>query len=159
MDCQIRPLTLELRDTFRISREASDQRQNVLLELQDESGALGRGEAAPSRFYEQNAESVTDALRDMTWPADTDPFMSEDILNAVKPQLVGQSSTLAAVDVALHDLIGQRLKVPIYRLWGLNSNRAPVTSFTIGIASLDPSHRTPPPPPLRWTARPHLQTL
>jgi L-alanine-DL-glutamate epimerase-like enolase superfamily enzyme len=39
------------------------------------------------------------------------------------------------VDVALHDLMGKKLDVPLYRLFGLNPLLAPETSFTISIGS------------------------
>jgi len=37
------------------------------------------------------------------------------------------------VDIALHDWVGRKIGAPLYRLWGLNAAKAPVTSFTIGI--------------------------
>jgi L-alanine-DL-glutamate epimerase-like enolase superfamily enzyme len=40
----------------------------------------------------------------------------------------------AAVSGALHDMMGKRLGVPLYRLWGLDPAASPLTSFTIGIA-------------------------
>jgi L-alanine-DL-glutamate epimerase-like enolase superfamily enzyme len=40
------------------------------------------------------------------------------------------------VSAALHDLVGKRLGVPVWRLWGLEP-KAPVSSFTIGIAELE----------------------
>jgi L-alanine-DL-glutamate epimerase-like enolase superfamily enzyme len=45
----------------------------------------------------------------------------------------GQAAAEAAVDMALHDLAGQRLGVPVYALLGLDPRRAPETSFTIGL--------------------------
>jgi L-alanine-DL-glutamate epimerase-like enolase superfamily enzyme len=35
--------------------------------------------------------------------------------------------------MALYDLVGQRLGIPVYQLLGLNPDRTPVTSFTIGL--------------------------
>ena len=39
----------------------------------------------------------------------------------------------AALSGALHDLVGKRLGVPLYKLWGLDARKAPPSSFTIGI--------------------------
>ena len=38
------------------------------------------------------------------------------------------------MSAALHDMIGKRLGVPVYKLWGLDPAASPPTSFTIGIA-------------------------
>jgi L-alanine-DL-glutamate epimerase-like enolase superfamily enzyme len=43
----------------------------------------------------------------------------------------------AAVDMALYDLLASEMGVPLWRLLGLDPNRTPVTSFTIGLADLD----------------------
>ena len=42
-------------------------------------------------------------------------------------------SAKAAVDMALYDLMGKMLNVPVYKLLGLNPTHTPHTSFTIGI--------------------------
>ncbi|HEU4523924.1 MAG TPA: dipeptide epimerase, partial [Gemmatimonadales bacterium] len=39
----------------------------------------------------------------------------------------------AALSSALHDLVGKRLGVPVYRLWGLDPAKAPRSTFTIGL--------------------------
>jgi L-alanine-DL-glutamate epimerase-like enolase superfamily enzyme len=44
------------------------------------------------------------------------------------------ASAKSAISAAMHDLVGKRLGVPVYRLWGLNPTRAPQSSFTIAIA-------------------------
>jgi L-alanine-DL-glutamate epimerase-like enolase superfamily enzyme len=45
----------------------------------------------------------------------------------------GDSAAKAAVDIALHDLVGKLLGAPWYRIWGYNPAKAPSTTFTIGI--------------------------
>ncbi len=59
-----------------------------------------------------------------------DPFQLEDIL-ARLPDL--SAAGRAAIDVALHDLVGKRLGVPLFKLFGLNPARLPETTFTIAI--------------------------
>jgi L-alanine-DL-glutamate epimerase-like enolase superfamily enzyme len=51
--------------------------------------------------------------------------------------VAGQRSAEAAVDMALHDLAGHRLGVPLYELFGLDRSQAPQTSFTIGMDAPD----------------------
>ena len=125
-----RPFDLKLRHTFRIARGAADARRNVLVEI-EEDGHVGRGEAAPIRRYQEDAESVAAALDVMAGRiTDTKPFAQA----AARAAEEGQRSAEAAVDIALHDLAGQRLGVPLYELLGVDPRGAPETSFTIGLA-------------------------
>ena len=133
----VSPLRLHLRDTFRIARESSDVRDNLLIRIHDEDGTQGLGEAAPSQYYNQSAESVSRALASVNWQRLSEPFLVDELLGNLKCALADQSAGLAAIDMALHDLIGKRLGVPLFRLFGFNGQNAPVTSYTIGLASLD----------------------
>ena len=134
MKVEVSSIPLTLRHTFRIAREASDKRKNVLLKLTDEDGVYGLGEAAPSVYYNQTAESVQERLRGMSESDFEDPYLREKILERAEGILGEQRSALAAVDMALHDWLGKRLGVPLYRLFGLNPAETPLTSFTIGLA-------------------------
>jgi len=42
-------------------------------------------------------------------------------------------SARAALSAALHDLVGKSLGQPLWRLWGLDPGKAPLSSFTIGL--------------------------
>jgi L-alanine-DL-glutamate epimerase-like enolase superfamily enzyme len=124
------PLDLKLRHTFRIARGGADARRNVLVEI-EEGGHIGRGEAAPIRRYHEDPESAAAALDVMAGRlTDTKPFAQA----AARAAVEGQRSAEAAVDMALHDLAGQRLGVPLYEMLGLDPREAPETSFTIGLA-------------------------
>jgi L-alanine-DL-glutamate epimerase-like enolase superfamily enzyme len=57
----------------------------------------------------------------------------EDILEYVEMLTPGNYAAKASVDIALHDLVGKIMKQPWHRIWGLNPERTPNTSFTIGI--------------------------
>ena len=131
MQLQYEPIRLDLRVPFRIAHGTSHSRENVLLRLSDGEHE-GYGEAAPVRQHHETQAEVLDYLAALSLP--DDPFLIEDILSSLPP---GPRSAQAAIDIALHDLVGKKLGVPIYRLFGLNPNRAPQTSFTIGIGTPD----------------------
>jgi len=131
------PLNLRLRHTFTTARSASDIAHNVLVRLR--AGELeGCGEAAPVHYYGQTQESCLRALRRMApcLRAHT-PFDLEAVLRELGHRFPKEPSAIAAVDIALHDLIGKRLGLPLWKYWGLDPSRTPRTSFTIGIASLE----------------------
>ncbi|HLZ55903.1 MAG TPA: dipeptide epimerase, partial [Ktedonosporobacter sp.] len=62
-----------------------------------------------------------------------DPFVIEDILHRLNKIIGLNPSAKAAVDMALYDIVGKLLGVPLYKLLGLNPARTPHTSFTIGL--------------------------
>jgi L-alanine-DL-glutamate epimerase-like enolase superfamily enzyme len=126
------PITLNLVQPFRIAHGTSTARRNVLVRIGYE-GNLGVGEAAPVRQHHETQGGVLDYLKALE-ELDGDPFQLDEIL-ATLPQ--GSSAARAAVDVALHDLLGQILGLPIYRLYGLDPTQAPQTSFTIGLGPVE----------------------
>ena len=132
MKLRCKPYTLNLRHPFTIARGSRTQQANVLVEIEDGSD-IGYGEAAPSGRYGEDQESVLKFLGRVDLVAFKDPFQLEDILSFVDVLAPGNESAKAAIDIALHDLIGKKLKIPLWKLWGLNPDKTPVTSFTIGI--------------------------
>ena len=124
-----RDIVLELRHTFRLSRGASDQRRNVLLELEHD-GRTGLGEAAPIARYGQDTASVRRAM-DQMMSRLSDPHWFQSAVDRVGVE--DQPAASAALDMALWDLHGQRLGAPVYEILGLDPTQIPPTSFTIGI--------------------------
>jgi L-alanine-DL-glutamate epimerase-like enolase superfamily enzyme len=118
------PITLELKTTFRVAHGASDQRYNVLVHLDD-----GVGEAAAVPYYGETQEGIIAYLKSIPELGD-DPFDMDAVL-AKRP--AGSRAARSAIDEALHDLWGKKLGQPLYKLFGLNPNDLPLTSFTIGI--------------------------
>src|SRR5262249_6219014 len=94
---------------------------------------FGMGEAAPSRHYGEQRESVLIALGYLHAALGDDPMLIEDIVARMNHTLSGNMAAKAAVDMAIYDLVGQRLGVPLHQLLGVNPKRAPHTSYTIGI--------------------------
>ena len=118
------PITLDLKTTFRVAHGASDQRHNVLVHLDD-----GVGEAATVPYYGETREGIIEYLESVQ-DLGEDPFDLDRVLSKRPP---GSRAARAAIDEALHDLWGKTLGQPLYRLFGLNPKKLPLTSFTIGI--------------------------
>ncbi|MBI2471889.1 MAG: dipeptide epimerase [Planctomycetes bacterium] len=125
---------MKLRHTFRIAREIRDVQNNIIVLLKDENGITGLGEAAPTSFFGEDVRSVAQALaQSVELLKNADPFQIEDITNYLKNKFPKDATARAAIDIALHDLIGKKLKTPLYKLLGLNRKEVKTTSFTIGI--------------------------
>jgi L-alanine-DL-glutamate epimerase-like enolase superfamily enzyme len=64
----------------------------------------------------------------------TDGWSLEALEHTLARTIRFNGAARAAVSAALHDMMGKRLGVPLYRLWGLDPAASPLTSFTVAIA-------------------------
>ena len=120
---------LQLRHTFRLARGDSDSRRVLMVEIEHD-GLIGRGEAAPIARYGQDAASAARAAERMVARIGNPlAFDSE----AARVAIAGEPAAEAAIDMALRDLAGKRLGVPLYELLGIDPSSMPLTSFTIGM--------------------------
>jgi len=129
--------TIELSPThpFVIARGGYSHHRNVIVRLTDDDGIEGYGEAAPNRYYGESVPTVIAALGQFKPVLErADPFSLESIESHLNRVLRGNASAKGAVSSALHDLVGKRLGLPVFRLWGLDASTTPESSFTIAIA-------------------------
>lgn len=131
-----RPYTLRLRHAFGIASNTRTSTPATLVELEHD-GITGFGEASmPPYLGETQAGAAAFLDRAaVVLAAARDPFQREEILPEIDALAPGHAAAKAAVDIALHDWIGRRLGLPLYRFLGVDPRKAPVTSFTIGIDS------------------------
>jgi len=134
---EVKTKRLYLAHTWTISRNSSDYKDNVFVKL-EHGGIVGYGEAAPNVRYGENAELTTERIHQVeSIFKKADLFHYMDIKKKLDETILDQSCARAALDIALMDWVGKALGVPLYKLWGLNTARSPVTSFSIGIDTLD----------------------
>ena len=126
-------LELHTRHPFIIARGGKSDYRTVWVRLRDQDGLEGWGEAAATKFYGETPESVLSALNYYASALPADPFDIEETERRWELELRGNPAARAALSTALHDLVGKRLGVPLYRLWGLDPARAPRSTFTIGL--------------------------
>jgi L-alanine-DL-glutamate epimerase-like enolase superfamily enzyme len=131
------PLDLHTRHPFLIARGGQAQHRTIWVRLRDDDGAEGWGEAAATAYYGETPETVLAALAAYVPHLPSDPFDLDGAERTLAAALGGNPSARAALSSALHDLVGRRLGVPLWRLWGLDPGRAPVSTFTIGLDSPD----------------------
>jgi L-alanine-DL-glutamate epimerase-like enolase superfamily enzyme len=126
-------LEVSTRHPFTIARGSSGTYRRVWVRLADEHGVEGWGEADPSSYYGETADTVVAALRRLEPILPHGPFDHESAEAAMLRTLGGDAAARAGVSAALHDLAGKRLGVPLWKLWGLDPSAAPLSSFTIGL--------------------------
>jgi len=134
LDTEFERIALDLDDAFSISRGTTERTENVIVRIEDER-AVGVGGAAPSERYGETAASAARALPDLLAAVEAvdDPHALARVSRRTTEAAPGEAAARAAVSIAMHDLAGKRLGVPLYRYWGLDPDRAPTSSFTVGL--------------------------
>jgi len=134
-------IPLTLRRPFRTATALRTTKQTLWLRLRHKN-LEGWGEAVPVDTYGQTLESAEAALPTIAGCLDvsSEPRSVPEIERIVDELLTAvpsERATIAAVDAALHDLLGKSLGVPTWQLFDLNPKNMPRTSFTIGIDDLN----------------------
>ncbi len=132
-------LPLRTRHPFGISYGTISDSDNILVTLHFQ-GLTGLGEASPTKYHNESLATACAVLKQ--WQEDEeilggDPFAIEAIMNRLDKSLAGNFAAKAAIEMALHDLMGKLVGQPTFKMLGLAGLKAPMTDFTIGIDSLD----------------------
>jgi L-alanine-DL-glutamate epimerase-like enolase superfamily enzyme len=128
------PLPLTTTFEFRISVGGSSAHENTLVRIEHD-GITGLGEASPSHYYGENPRLVAAALDTWAPHLGEDPLALEAIEGRLWGVLRGHGAAHAAIDMALHDWIGKRLGLPVWKLLGLDPRTTPPSCVTLGLAS------------------------
>ena len=135
-------ITVRTRTPFVIARGGASEWRLVWLRVIDDDGAVGWGEAAPSRFYGETIETVLAVLDRLGQVlAGANAWSLEAIEAEMNKAIRFNASAKSAVSAAVHDLAAKRLGVPLYRMLGLDPAKAPTSSFTIPITADDDALR------------------
>lgn len=140
INLEYKPLKLDLLHPFGITRETKYSTTNVIVKLtykENNTTYTGYGEAPPSKFYGETADSVIAYYKwvDNEKILNTDPY---DIYNIHKKlnQINFNFAAKSGIDIAIYDLLGKIHHVPAHKYLGF-TNKSHSTSYTIGISSLD----------------------
>jgi L-Ala-D/L-Glu epimerase len=134
-------LHLGLRDPFRIARtdhtSSAAAITTVVVELRDDRvpGLVGVGEGYPDRFYGETPETMATVfpmLLEAVGEVSLDASGLQRVADAMAAAIRGHGAARCAIDIALHDLVGQATGQAVHALIGLSPD-IPPTDFTIGI--------------------------
>lgn len=128
---------LPLKHTFTIAYDSRDTQETLIVELSDGTHR-GYGESTSNPYYGATIEDMTDRLTSLREAIEGYAFGTpEDLWTRLAPSLAEHSFAQCALDMAAHDLYGRQKGQPLYRLWGLSTDRVPLTNYTIGIDSVE----------------------
>lgn len=132
------PVHMHLREPYTIAYETITEATNVFLRVVPDSGPVGLGVAAPDLAVTRETVAATlDGLREVDDRLrGADPLERASLVEQVAHALPEQPSLRAAVDIALHDLLGKVAGQPLWKVLG-GYRSCIETSFTIGILPLE----------------------
>lgn len=130
------PYNLQLKHVFTLANSSRTTTPVMLTKLECE-GYTGYGEAAMPPYLAESAKTASRFLSALNLGQFTDPFRMDEILEYVDEAAPGNTAAKAAVDIALHDLVGKIMQQPWYKIWGFSPENTPFTSFTIGMDSVE----------------------
>ena len=125
----------QLEKPFRIALGATTEKTEVIVALHDNQGRVGWGEASPSALILGCTPDSVLAALDLLIPAllGEDPRCISHVVDKMDRVLLGNAAAKAALDLALHDLVGKLHGEPVWRLLGGASAEPLETDFTVGI--------------------------
>jgi len=132
MKFHVEDLKLILMHPFETAHGRVSSRTSVILRIED-GEFEGFGEAPACDYLSQQARTTREALREMAAHLTPDPMQLEENLSLLREHFPDRTAALCAVDIALHDLVGKKLGIPLYALFGLSAGEARKTSFTLGV--------------------------
>lgn len=133
------PVSMKLSEPYTIAYETVESTTNVFVRIETDGAVVGYGCSAPDfEITGETPETVLGAIRDVAEPIlrGTDPLRTARILELIKPKMKNMPAAVAGVDIALHDILGKKCGVPVWKLLG-GYRRSFKTSVTVGILSVE----------------------
>ena len=128
--------TLKLREQFTLSVGTRKTTPSVMVEIEHD-GFTGYGEASLPPYLVENQSSVLSFLNKVTLNSFNDPTTLNLMIDYIDNVEEGNNAAKAAIDIALHDLIGKFLDIPLYKYLNIPIRDDIYTSYTIGISNED----------------------
>lgn len=130
MRLSFEPYELKLRHAFNLAKNQRTTTPGVQVRLQLDD-LVGYGECSMPPYLGENVDSVCSFLSKVDLTQFADPFRVKDIHEYLESIAPNNRAAKAGVDIALHDLLGKIMNQPWYKIWGLNPDKTPNTSYTI----------------------------
>jgi muconate cycloisomerase len=136
MHIQVQTFTVRKRFALTISRGTTAQSTNLWIKLAHE-GIEGWGEASPfsTGSRPQTTEMLLAALQEAALRLEKFTPFDRQQIEQILTNIKLPTAARAGIDIALHDWLGKKAGLPLWKMWGLDRSRIVPTSVTIGILS------------------------
>jgi L-alanine-DL-glutamate epimerase-like enolase superfamily enzyme len=127
---------LPLRHVFTISRGSTAVQKTLVVQVSAD-GQHGYGESTTNTFYGATIPNMTSAIESVRRLVESSSVNEPlSLIAAIAKQLPSEKYAkfaLNALDGAIHDLWGKLKGAPVYKLWGLSTDKIPDSDYTLGI--------------------------
>lgn len=132
------PFRLARRSAMRMRNSSSDVSDHVLVRVHDSDGRVGIAEALSKvTIYGETQSSIVEIVTRHLGPSLVGLDIGDlDEAYARLSRIPANNSARAAVDIALHDLVGRAVGTSLRRMWGSTRDRQEV-SWTVGFGTPD----------------------
>ncbi len=130
--------TLIPKHPFTISRGTRTYIPSLIVELQH-NALSGFGEATANPYYNVTTEELGKLINSHIKQIESIDIETkpEEVWTILAPLFENNNFALCALDQAYHDLFTKTNTIRLYEYWKLNIHNNPMTSFTIGIDSIE----------------------
>ncbi len=133
--------SLPLKHVFTIARGSTTVRETLIVSLSI-GNITGYGEATANRYYQATIPELISTIEVVKpliegFEFDEPDELIDVLLPKVAEEIGSNSFALCAIDLALHDLWGKLLEKPLWQLWDLDKALSPISSYTIGIDTVE----------------------
>jgi len=115
------PFDIQLIEPFRIAFETITSTMGILVQIHTDENMVGMGEGVPTTMITgETQQGAIHAVNKYLAPTlfGKDPFKIGKLIAQMDRVVLGNSSAKAAVDIALHDILGKAINKPLYNLLG-----------------------------------------
>jgi len=140
---EAKPITMKLKVPYTIAYNTYETATNIFLRLETNQGIVGFGCAAPDEHVTKGTpDLVVNDFQNIISPIiiNADPLRYSLILEKIRKAIPDHPETIAALDMALFDILGKFSNLPLWKLFGGFRSKI-ITSITIGILSEDETVR------------------
>ena len=120
-DIRVGKVSIPLKTPFKTALRRVDTAEDLIVQVRADDGSVGYGNAPATVVITGDShESVAAAILHTIGPklVGRDIDDREAILQAIQSAMVHNTSAKAALDMAVHDLFGQRYGMPLHRFFG-----------------------------------------
>jgi L-alanine-DL-glutamate epimerase-like enolase superfamily enzyme len=117
---EVYPVTLSYKEPFRIAPGSSTESHNVIVKIITDYDVVGWGESSPSqRVTGETSETVIKTLDKIAQKLiGLCPLKIEHDVEVMDSLVHGNPAAKAAIDIALHDVLGKTCRKPLFMLMG-----------------------------------------